>query len=636
MTRFLPLLCCALLLPAMARANGISVQTLSATEITTTAATVRGLVAAGVADATVSVDIGTTPELGQRQTVVVVPAGFDTVAVSKRLTGLLPGQVIYYRFNAQSGSVSASGSVLSFSTLSPQPPTVTVSSIDAGATFALVGAYVDPRDEFTTLRATCRSFGGFPLSSRAVAPITDGKPATVVFEFRNLLRQTAYLFEIVATNRVGDTFANSSFMTVLNAPPTASDTVGYVVRGGTAFVTLPINDPDGDPLSFEIETQPAFGSITYFGGRITYTADADFRSEDILSYVVRDGFGGEARGEVIMLNPFLENAGSYDAAIVRNSTFRAEGYVKLTVGRHGAFTGELRDDGLRIPLRGTFKSAGRFDRTIGVNGRQLRVQIAVNPTTRALTGSVSEGTSVSRFQGGLRRVVEAAAQAGRYTAELGAPRCPENITGHGWAALKVSPTGMARFAMRLPCGQRMLASAPLREDGSLLLPIEPESGFALLQIRLSSAPEYDLAGDEFPFALSPDPASSPRPPINGSRYFVPGITHSLLEFSEVVPALIDLHFARVLGLLPNGADAEFAVQPGGAFVLKSATIPKLELTADLETGVFSGRAAVGQSSEPAVVFSGVFLQKRNVGSGLFYSRSDGAFQFLGGVSLSPR
>ena len=141
MTRFLPLLCCALLLPAMARANGISVQTLSATEITTTAATVRGLVAAGVADATVSVDIGTTPELGQRQTVVVVPAGFDPVAVSKRLTGLLPGQVIYYRFNAQSGSVSASGSVLSFSTLSPQPPTVTVSSIDAGATFALVGAY---------------------------------------------------------------------------------------------------------------------------------------------------------------------------------------------------------------------------------------------------------------------------------------------------------------------------------------------------------------------------------------------------------------------------------------------------------------------------------------------------------------
>lgn len=636
MTHFLPLLCCALLLPAMARANGISVQTLSATEITTTAATVRGLVVAGVADATVSVETGTTPELGQRQTVVVVPAGFDTVAVSKRLTGLLPGQVIYYRFSAQSGTVSASGSVLSFSTLSPQPPTVTLSSIDAGGTGARVGAYVDPRDEFTTLRATCRRFGGFPVSAQTVAPIADGKPATVVFEFRNLLRQTPYLFEIVATNRVGDTFENSSFMTVLNAPPTATEAVGYVVRGGTAFVTLPINDPDGDPLSFEIETQPAFGSISYFGGRITYVAGADFRSEDIFSYIVRDGFGGEARGEVVMRNPFLENAGSYNAAIVRSSAFRAEGHVTLTVGRHGAFTGELRDDGLRIPLRGTFKSAGRFDRTIGVKGRQLRVQIAVNPTTRALTGSVSEGTRVSRFQGGLRRAVEAAAQAGRYTAELGAPRCRENLTGHGWAALKVSPTGMARFAMRLPCGQRMLASAPLREDGSLLLPIEPESAFVLLQIRLSSAPEYDLAGDEFPFALPTDPASSPRPPINGSRYFVPGITHSLLAFSDAVPALIDLHLARVLGLLPNGADVEFAVQPDGAFVLNSATIPKLEMTADLETGVFSGRAAVGQSSEPAVVFSGVFLQKRNVGSGLFYSRSNGAFQFLGGVSLAPR
>ena len=71
--RFLLLILYALLLPIVARANGISVTTDFAYDITGREASVRGKVAAGVADATVYVETGTTPELGQLQTVAVVP-----------------------------------------------------------------------------------------------------------------------------------------------------------------------------------------------------------------------------------------------------------------------------------------------------------------------------------------------------------------------------------------------------------------------------------------------------------------------------------------------------------------------------------------------------------------------------------
>ena len=641
MTRIFLLICCALLLPAAGRANGISVQTVSATDITTTSATLHGLVSAGVAEATVAVEFGTTPTLGRQKSVGTVSAGFSTVAVSATLTGLIPAQKIYYRFTAQNSSASGAGAVLSFTTLTlspPGPPTIEQAApIAEGGTFARIAARIDPHGTTTSAYATCQTAGGPLVFAQLIPAISGDGPMDVVFEFRGLSRLSAYSFEIIATNSLGTANFTGSFRTVRNVPPTAADSVGYVVRGGTTVVTLAISDPDGDPLSFQVESRPAFGPITYLGGRVAYTAGPGFRGEDRFTYIVGDGFGGSARATVFLRNPFLENAGGYDAALVRTGAEKANGVVKITVGRQGTFTGELWTDGVRFPLLGSFRLGGRFDETVRAGDLAVRVQLMVDPITRALTGMVTGRSGTSSLQAGMRRVAEPAAQAGRYTSELDAPACAENPNGHGWTTLKVSPNGLAKFAGRLACGRHFLASAPLREDGSVLLPIAPDPGFVLLKMFFASAPEYDLAGDEFPFALPTDPASSPRPPINGSRYFAPGITHSLLRFSDTIPALIDLHFSpSPTSFVPDAPDAVFAVQDDGTFLLQSTQLPEVGLGADLATGIFFGRAVTGKSPATSMSFNGVFLQKRNVGSGLLYSRSNGAFSSLGEARLAPR
>ena len=243
----------------------------------------------------------------------------------------------------------------SFNTTSPQPPSVTVSGFDPAGTSAVIRAHIDPHADAASAYAICRTPAGVLVSTQATVAITSGNPVDVTFTFRGLQRESAYLFDVIASNPTGDTHSPFFLTTLSNAPPTADNAAGYVVPGGTAFITLPIGDADGDPITFAIETPPAFGSITYFDRGFIYLAGADFPGEDSFTYVVRDNFGAEARNVVALFNPFLESAGSYNAALVRNSARIAEGILKITVGRQGTFTGELRtqlaSDGCAVDAR---------------------------------------------------------------------------------------------------------------------------------------------------------------------------------------------------------------------------------------------------------------------------------------------
>ena len=50
-------------------------------------------------------------------------------------------------------------------------------------------------------------------------------------------------------------------------------------------------DADGDPLTVDSVTNPAFGPIINNGSDVTYTPDADFNGEDSFEYTVSDSYG---------------------------------------------------------------------------------------------------------------------------------------------------------------------------------------------------------------------------------------------------------------------------------------------------------------------------------------------------------
>ncbi|MCB2076773.1 MAG: cadherin-like domain-containing protein [Novosphingobium sp.] len=77
-------------------------------------------------------------------------------------------------------------------------------------------------------------------------------------------------------------------------PPTQTLTIAV---GGTAIVTIPATDPDGDTLTFT-PGAAANGTVTQGDGVILYDPDAGFAGTDSFSVSVSDGKGGSAQQQV--------------------------------------------------------------------------------------------------------------------------------------------------------------------------------------------------------------------------------------------------------------------------------------------------------------------------------------------------
>lgn len=74
-------------------------------------------------------------------------------------------------------------------------------------------------------------------------------------------------------------------------------------------------DADGDPLSFEIVTPPAHGTLSGAAPDLVYTPTADFAGQDSVSFVVSDG-KGRSNPATVTINVTAEN----DAPIARSTS----------------------------------------------------------------------------------------------------------------------------------------------------------------------------------------------------------------------------------------------------------------------------------------------------------------------------
>ena len=203
------------LTPALASAEP-TVETKPASSITTTEATLNGVVKPEGAEVTFcNFEYGTTPSLGKSAACQGPPA-----ATFAPVTGLTPNTTYVYRIFAVIGGIGRGGSDVTFKTL-PPPPTVETEAASAVKPHsATLNASVNPNGAEVT---ECELEYGTTTSYGQSAPCTPSpgpgtEPVAVSASITGLTANTTYHYRVSATNVNGtSTGSDVTFSTII--PP---------------------------------------------------------------------------------------------------------------------------------------------------------------------------------------------------------------------------------------------------------------------------------------------------------------------------------------------------------------------------------------------------------------------------------
>lgn len=128
---------------------------------------------------------------------------------------------------------------------------------------------------------------------------------------------------------------------VENQPPTAFDVAETTDEDTPVELILAAEDPEGQPLTFEILTAPAHGDLTGSGSDRTYTPDPNYSGEDSFTFRVTDGANTSNTATVtITINPVADAP----TILKPDQTPYADGEIATLALDAGATTDELELD----------------------------------------------------------------------------------------------------------------------------------------------------------------------------------------------------------------------------------------------------------------------------------------------------
>ena len=114
-----------------------------------------------------------------------------------------------------------------------------------------------------------------------------------VYTDTGLTASKTYNYRVYASNASGNSgYSNvATVKPVANTPPTATTQTNLKVNEDTALpITLAGTDPENDPLTYAITTQPANGTLSALkGNKLTYTPKLNFFGVDSFKFKVNDG-----------------------------------------------------------------------------------------------------------------------------------------------------------------------------------------------------------------------------------------------------------------------------------------------------------------------------------------------------------
>lgn len=383
--------------------------------------------------------------------------------------------------------------------------------------------------------------------------------------------------------------------------------------------------------SVTITATPAAGSL--FAG---WSGDVTSKSAT-LTFVMQHAITLQAN---FSPNFFPDLRGVYTGLITTGSNDH-NGFLRISSGPTGAFSGSFQLDGKTYRLRGRFDTDGRATVTINrsnANPLVLNLQLDTADGANQISGTISDGVFMADISAD-RAVFNArtapAPQAGRYTVVLASNANfpgPQNPQGNGFATLTVGADGSVRIAGRTGDGTPFAQLSMVSQDGvtPVYVPLYAYKGSLAGSLTFEPTSEGDLDGtlnwmkparpkDVF----YPDGFTMPVPTV-GSLYTKPAANVPVMNFTNGTVTLgngnLDAPIAQAASLSSASKVAVALPNP-----------QTVSLTINTSTGLVAGKFIHPADTKARAVL-GVVLQKQNSAYGFFPGVDQCGFIGVGAVS----
>ncbi len=243
-----------------------SVTTNPATNVSSTSATLNGIVNPNGESTTVKFEYGTTTSYGSE--IIATPSpvnGTSPVAVSAPLTGLSPNTFYHYRVVGINCAGTTNSPDQTFTTPCAAPIVNTTAATNVGATSATLNGTVNARGCSTTVKFQYGLTTGYGSEITATqSPVTGSSAVAVSARPTGLTPDTLYHYRVVGgptsgADRTFTTKPDSSAPTVTTNPATNVSTNSATLNGTV----------NANGLSTTVKFQ--YGTTTGYGSEITAT-----------------------------------------------------------------------------------------------------------------------------------------------------------------------------------------------------------------------------------------------------------------------------------------------------------------------------------------------------------------------------
>ena len=298
-----------------------------------------------------------------------------------------------------------------------------------------------------------------------------------------------------------------------------------------------------------------------------------------------------------------------------SSTLDSGGMIVLAVSPGGALTGKLSLGTESLQLHGRL-NAHAASIALYRKGADITVNLAIDPASLLLSGTVSNGTWASYFSAPplpAYNTQNPAPQAGQYTLVLPAqPDSPATGAGNGIATMTVGDDGSVSISGRTGAGAPFSASSYVNADGTFTLfaiARQPQLFGLLGTVEFRAVPGVSDCDGLISWCLATS-GSIGHIPLVGSHYAPPANPQTAAPFATgAASSLLDFQQgATTLASLPVTLSAT---------TISSTSSQLASLTLDARTGMYSGQYDSQR-------FFGIALQTQSVGPGLLLTSTASA------------
>ncbi|MGC2440945.1 MAG: LamG-like jellyroll fold domain-containing protein, partial [Nitrososphaeraceae archaeon] len=151
------------------------------------------------------------------------------------------------------------------------------------------------------VRVTTKSTSGASPETSGTKPVRIGANSRVTPPgnfFTGQVDEVRVWNDDLTTQQVADAFTGTSFNTAeqvlylpfgSNPPPVANIQAITVNKNTQKAITLTATDPNNDPLTYTVVTQPAHGTLTGTAPNLNYNPDTDYVGADSFTFKANDG-----------------------------------------------------------------------------------------------------------------------------------------------------------------------------------------------------------------------------------------------------------------------------------------------------------------------------------------------------------